>query len=99
MALRWVARTVGDDDLAYANALAGRMCQIVEETGALGLAAPQLGCALNIFAFRRDDETVVAAINPTIENAGVERVALEGCLSLGLLATGIASANNSVASI
>jgi len=69
-----------DDDL---RRLVTRMRQLMKDAHGVGLAATQVGILQRVFVFQRDEEDVVAIVNPVVVERGEETdVADEGCLSL-----------------
>lgn len=85
LALRYVCRPVSDGDWAYVRDHLGPTLIASVATGALGLAASQLGCGLRVFAFRTQEGDVQVAVNPQLELAGETTLRSEKCLSLGTL--------------
>lgn len=71
-----------DDEL---RALAERMFSIMRDAWGVGLAAPQLGLRLRMFAWQAQaDDEPQALVNPTITWSSDElSTEEEGCLSLG----------------
>lgn len=79
-----VDNIVGNKDLQL---LIERMKATMDIESGVGIAAPQVGIAKNIFLFTRIDQPdypVVAAINPKIINHSEETICFErdGCLSI-----------------
>ncbi len=69
-----------DDDL---RRLVTRMRQLMKDAHGVGLAATQVGILQRVFVFQRDEDDVVAIVNPVVVERGEETdVADEGCLSL-----------------
>jgi peptide deformylase len=85
--LRMRARELStfDEDLAR---LVTRMRQLMHDARGVGLAATQVGILQRVFVFQRDEDDVLAVVNPTITARSTEtEVGDEGCLSLqGVLA-------------
>ena len=71
-----------DDDLA---SLVERMTGLLRDAGGLGLAATQVGILRRVFVFQREEDEIVALVNPSLversDEAEVE-VDTEGCLSM-----------------
>jgi peptide deformylase len=69
-----------DDDL---KALATRMRQLMHDARGVGLAATQVGILQRIFVFQRDEDDVIAVVNPVLSQLSDElETDDEGCLSL-----------------
>jgi peptide deformylase len=72
--------TAFDEDL---ERLVARMRQLMNDARGVGLAATQVGVVQRLFVFQRDEDDVVAIMNPVLSELSEERVAEdEGCLSL-----------------
>jgi len=79
--LRTPAEPVGDFDKELRQLVADLTDTMLEAHG-LGLAAPQLGVGLRVFAYHVDDEEPGHLINPQIvELSSDEQDGEEGCLS------------------
>ncbi len=81
-ALKMTARPVDrfDDDL---RRLVERMKQLMVDAHGVGLAATQVGVLQRLFVFQKDEDEVVALVNPEIVEVGAEtEVDDEGCLSI-----------------
>jgi peptide deformylase len=81
-ALKMKARPVDqfDDDL---RGLVGRMKLLMVDANGIGLAATQVGVLRRVFVFQKEEDQVLAIVNPDIvERAEVTDVADEGCLSI-----------------
>ena len=60
-----------------------RMYSILEASGGIGLAAPQVGLSLRLFVYRvGEDEQFHALVNPVIVRRNGEETMIEGCLSI-----------------
>jgi len=60
-----------------------RMYSILEASGGIGLAAPQVGLSSRLFVYRvGEDENFHALVNPKIVRRNGEETNIEGCLSL-----------------
>jgi peptide deformylase len=69
-----------DEDLAR---LVTRMRQLMHDARGVGLAATQVGILQRVFVFQRDEDDVVAVVNPVISEQSEELFSDdEGCLSL-----------------
>ncbi len=69
-----------DDDLA---SLVERMTGLLRDAGGLGLAATQVGILRRVFVFQREEEEIVALVNPSlVERSDEAEVDTEGCLSM-----------------
>ena len=69
-----------DDDLA---SLVERMTGLLRDAGGLGLAATQVGILRRVFVFQREEEEIVALVNPSlVERSEEAEVDTEGCLSM-----------------
>src|SRR5438093_11809422 len=80
--LRMSAREVTsfDDDL---QRLVARMRQLMHDARGVGLAATQVGILQRVFVFQREEDDVVAVVNPVLaEQSDETAVDDEGCLSL-----------------
>jgi peptide deformylase len=80
--LRMRARDVTsfDDDLVR---LVARLTQLMHDAPGVGLAATQVGILQRVFVFQRDEDEVVAVVNPVLSNQSEEvETDDEGCLSL-----------------
>jgi peptide deformylase len=63
--------------------LVRRMTQLMHDAHGVGLAANQVGIIRRVFVFQRDEENVLAVVNPVITERGEElETDNEGCLSL-----------------
>lgn len=82
-ALRFACRPVTTATLEFALALGRHLEQLVERFESLGIAAPQIGVGLRVFAYRENATRIRTAINPVIQTSGPTDVDVEGCLSLG----------------
>jgi peptide deformylase len=81
-ALRMQARPVDefDDEL---RRLAERMKLLMRDANGIGLAATQVGVLQRVFVFQRNEDEVVAVVNPEIVEWSEETdLADEGCLSI-----------------
>ena len=78
--LRTPADPVGDFD-ARLRALVADLFDTLDAPGRVGLAAPQVGVSLRVFAYNVDG-TRGYLVNPTIVGAVGERLDEEGCLSV-----------------
>ena len=58
-----------DEDLAR---LVTRMRQLMHDARGVGLAATQVGILQRVFVFQRDEDEVLAVVNPTITERGSE---------------------------
>ncbi|MGH9107636.1 MAG: peptide deformylase [Acidimicrobiales bacterium] len=86
--LRTRCRPVADFDRALRR-LVGDLCETLADAGGAGLAAPQIGANLRVFAFVVTDPTVPEfgtmghIVNPVLVEKSAEALTdLEGCLSL-----------------
>jgi peptide deformylase len=80
--LRMRAREVTsfDDDLVR---LVARMTQLMHDAPGVGLAATQVGILQRVFVFQRDEDEVVAVVNPVLSGQSEDlETDDEGCLSL-----------------
>jgi peptide deformylase len=80
--LRMRARDVSsfDEDL---ERLVGRMRPLMRDARGVGLAATQVGILQRVFVFQKDEDDVLAVVNPVISERSDETVTEdEGCLSL-----------------
>jgi peptide deformylase len=80
--LRMRARDVTsfDGDL---ERLVTRMRQLMHDARGVGLAATQVGILQRVFVFQKDEDDVVAVVNPVLSNLSDEKeIDDEGCLSL-----------------
>ncbi len=69
-----------DEDLA---SLVERMTGLLRDAGGLGLAATQVGILRRVFVFQREEEEIVALVNPSlVERSDEAEVDTEGCLSM-----------------
>ena len=69
-----------DEDLAR---LVTRMRQLMHDARGVGLAATQVGILQRVVVFQRDEDDVVAVVNPVISEQSEELFSDdEGCLSL-----------------
>ena len=69
-----------DEDL---ERLVARMRQLMHDARGVGLAATQVGILQRVFIFQREDDEVIAIVNPVLSEASDELVGDdEGCLSL-----------------
>ena len=69
-----------DEDLVR---LVERMTGLLRDASGLGLAATQVGILRRVFVFQREDEEVVALVNPSlVERSEEAEVDTEGCLSM-----------------
>jgi peptide deformylase len=68
-----------DDNL---KSLAREMVDIMDASGGVGLAAPQISSALDLAIIRVDEERVLPLLNSEIVAQEGQEIALEGCLSL-----------------
>ncbi len=69
-----------DNDLA---SLVERMTGLLRDAGGLGLAATQVGILRRVFVFQREEEEIVALVNPSlVERSDEAEVDTEGCLSM-----------------
>jgi peptide deformylase len=61
-----------------------KMAEIMQQSGGIGLAAPQIGVPLRIFiiALDTDKQDLKAYINPTVITEGTLEAMEEGCLSV-----------------
>lgn len=73
------AVTKFDDKLAR---LLDDMTQTLEQSGGVGLAAPQVGICRRVVVLLDGDENVIELVNPEIVSSSGEQTGLEGCLSL-----------------
>lgn len=73
------AVTKFDDKLAR---LLDDMTQTLEQSGGVGLAAPQIGICRRVVVLLDGDENVIELVNPEIVSSSGEQTGLEGCLSL-----------------
>jgi peptide deformylase len=81
-ALKMKARPVDqfDDDL---RRLVERMKQLMVDAHGVGLAATQVGVLQRLFVFQKDEDEIVALVNPELVASGDETaVDDEGCLSI-----------------
>ena len=58
------------------------MIETMQQTGGVGLAAPQVGVSLRVVVLQMPDEEPIAIVNPEIVKRSGEREVMEGCLSL-----------------
>jgi len=58
------------------------MIETMQQTGGVGLAAPQVGVPLRVVVLQMPDEEPVAIVNPEIVKRVGEREVVEGCLSI-----------------
>jgi peptide deformylase len=80
--LRMRARDVSsfDQDL---KRLVARMRQLMHDARGVGLAATQVGILRRVLVFQKDEDEVLAVVNPAISDRSDERETDdEGCLSL-----------------
>jgi len=80
--LRLAAKEVEefDEDL---ERLVQRMTGLLRDAAGLGLAATQVGILRRVFVFQREDEEVLALVNPALADRSEEsEVDTEGCLSM-----------------
>jgi peptide deformylase len=80
--LRMRARDLSsfDEDL---ERLVTRMRQLMTDARGVGLAATQVGILQRVFVFQKDDEEVIAVVNPEFTKRSDETaIEDEGCLSL-----------------
>jgi peptide deformylase len=80
--LRMRARDVSsfDQDL---RRLVVRMRQLMHDARGVGLAATQVGILQRVFVFQKEEDEVLAVVNPVIsERSGETETDDEGCLSL-----------------
>src|SRR5437763_12294255 len=69
-----------DEDL---ERLVQRMTGLLRDAAGLGLAATQVGILRRVFVFQREDEEVLALVNPALADRSEEsEVDTEGCLSM-----------------
>ena len=69
-----------DNDLA---SLVERMTGLLRDAGGLGLAATQVGILRRVFVFQREEQEIVALVNPSlVERSDEAEVDTEGCLSM-----------------
>ena len=69
-----------DEDL---RALVTRMRQLMHDARGVGLAATQVGILRRVFVFQKDEDDVVAVVNPQLSKLSKETVVEdEGCLSM-----------------
>jgi peptide deformylase len=69
-----------DEDLSR---LVARMRQLMHDARGVGLAATQVGILQRVFVFQREEDDVVAVVNPTLTDLSREtEIDDEGCLSL-----------------
>jgi peptide deformylase len=82
--LRYPAKPVGDFD-AELRTLVSDLRETLADSGGAGLAAPQLGVGLRVFAFRAElsDGTLDHLVNPVLDFPDDEdQDGPEGCLSI-----------------
>jgi len=80
--LRMMSREVADFGPEL-ETLVERMTQLMRDAHGVGLAANQVGIIRRLFVFQRDEENVVAVVNPVITERSEElETDDEGCLSL-----------------
>jgi len=58
------------------------MIETMQQSGGVGLAAPQIGIPLRVVVLQMPEEEPFAIINPEIVRRSGEREIMEGCLSL-----------------
>jgi peptide deformylase len=58
------------------------MIETMRHTGAVGLAAPQVGVPLQIVVVEVPEEDVIALVNPEVVKGSGEHEVVEGCLNL-----------------
>ncbi len=69
-----------DEDL---QRLVGRMRQLMHDARGVGLAATQVGILQRVFVFQKDEDDVIAVVNPQLAQRSDEtETDDEGCLSL-----------------
>lgn len=79
-----VLRTVADPVTSFdpdLRALVTDLLDTVRQPGRAGVAAPQIGVSLRVFAYHVDGATGYV-VNPTLHTEGEELVEPEGCLSV-----------------
>ena len=58
------------------------MAETLEDSGGVGLAAPQVGILRRVCVVMNEDDEIIELINPEIVSAEGEQTGLEGCLSV-----------------
>ena len=58
------------------------MAETLEDSGGVGLAAPQVGVLRRVCVVMNEDDEIIELINPEIVSAEGEQTGLEGCLSV-----------------
>lgn len=77
------AKEVEDPTSPEIRRLVADMAETMEDSGGIGLAAPQVHIPLRLFVWRTGAGGVSALINPVLEPVGEEtETAWEGCLSI-----------------
>lgn len=77
------AEPVDDPTAPEIRRLVADMAETMEDSGGIGLAAPQVHVSLRLFVWRTGAGGVSALINPELEQVGEEtETAWEGCLSI-----------------
>ncbi|MBR0670083.1 peptide deformylase [Neoroseomonas soli] len=77
------AAEVEDPTAPEIRRLVADMAETMEDSGGIGLAAPQVHVGLRLFVWRTGAGGVSALINPELEQVGEEtETAWEGCLSI-----------------
>jgi peptide deformylase len=79
--LRQKAKTIARLD-ASVRTLIEDMIETLDESGGVGLAAPQVGVSLRAVVIHIPEEDYIVLINPEIIKSGGERLISEGCLSI-----------------
>ena len=67
---------------ARLHALLDDLCDTLEESGGVGLAAPQIGIMRRVCVVEDGEGEVIELVNPEIVRTEGEQTGLEGCLSL-----------------
>ena len=70
----------------YREVVAPKLIELTESTGALGLAAHQIGYPVNVIAVRRNNGKILVMIRPLMwDNNEGKQTSTEGCLSIPYL--------------
>jgi peptide deformylase len=79
--LRQKARRVPAFDSSLQQ-LIDDMLETMQQSGGVGLAAPQVGVSLRLVVIQMPDEEPIVLVNPEIVKRSGEREVVEGCLSI-----------------
>ena len=79
--LKKVCRPVTEFNERLSNLL-DDLCDTLEESGGVGLAAPQVGILRRVCVVENEEGVILELVNPEIIAQSGEQTDLEGCLSL-----------------